>query len=254
MATHSSTLAWKIPWAEEPSRVEKSQTRLSDFTFTFHFHSLEKEMATHSSVLAWRIPGTVEPGGLPSMGLHRAGHDWSNLAAAAAARIIFLHLRIIIYLLGLINFQSWSSDAKRLLNLGSLWTRVLRFPICVYSSLHCIGLCNSMDCNPPGSSVHGLLQTRILEWVAILFSKGSSWPRDWTWVSCIASSFFTVWATREARDFLCVLSLVLPIFLTYLLSLHYLDFLGQNSQIDLKCWSLQYSGNADQGLPWWLRW
>ena len=56
---------------------------MSDFTFTFHFHALKKEMATHSSVLAWRIPGTGEPGGLPSMGLHRVGHDWSNLAAAA---------------------------------------------------------------------------------------------------------------------------------------------------------------------------
>ena len=55
--------------------VTKSQTRLSDFTFTFHFHALEKEMATHSSVLAWDSPGTVEPGGLPSMGLHRVGHD-----------------------------------------------------------------------------------------------------------------------------------------------------------------------------------
>ena len=63
--------------------VPKSWTRLSDFTFTFHF-ALEKEMATHSSVLAWRIPGTGEPGRLPSMGSHRVGHDWSDLAAAAA--------------------------------------------------------------------------------------------------------------------------------------------------------------------------
>ena len=55
--------------------VAKSQTRLGDFTFTFHFHELEKEMATHSSVLAWRIPETEEPGGLPSMGSHRVGHD-----------------------------------------------------------------------------------------------------------------------------------------------------------------------------------
>ena len=55
--------------------VAKSRTRLSDFTFTFHFHALEKEMATHSSVLAWRIPGTEEPSGLPSMGLHRVRHD-----------------------------------------------------------------------------------------------------------------------------------------------------------------------------------
>ena len=67
--------------------VAKSQARLSNFTFTFHFHALEKEMATHSSVLAWRIPGTGEPGGLPSMGSHRVGHDWSDLAAAAAAQM-----------------------------------------------------------------------------------------------------------------------------------------------------------------------
>ena len=57
---------------------------LSDFTFTFHFHALEKEMTTHSSVLAWRIPGMGEPGGLPSMGLHRVRYDWNDLAAAAA--------------------------------------------------------------------------------------------------------------------------------------------------------------------------
>ena len=59
-----------------------SQTWLSDFTFTFHFHVLEKKMATHSSALAWRIPGMEEPGGLPSMGSHKVGHDWSDLAAA----------------------------------------------------------------------------------------------------------------------------------------------------------------------------
>ena len=75
IATHSSTLAWKIPWTEEPGRLAESRTRLSDFTVTFHFYALEKEMATHSSVLAWRIPGMGEPGGLPSMGSHRVGHD-----------------------------------------------------------------------------------------------------------------------------------------------------------------------------------
>ena len=127
MAAHSSTLAWKIPWMEEPGRLQsmgslrvghdsvtslslftfmhwrrrwrplqcsclenptgggawwaavhevaESWTRLSDFTFTFHFYALEKEMATDSSVLAWRIPGTGEPGGLPSMGPHRVRHD-----------------------------------------------------------------------------------------------------------------------------------------------------------------------------------
>ena len=77
MAPHSSTLAWKIPWAEEPGRLRslKSRTRLSNFTLTFHFHALEKKMTTHSSVLAWRISGMGEPGGLLSMGLHRVRHD-----------------------------------------------------------------------------------------------------------------------------------------------------------------------------------
>ena len=74
-------------WWAAVHGVSKSWTRLSDFTFTFHFHALEKEMATHSSVLAWRIPGTGEPGELPSVGSYRVGHDWSDLAAAAAAQL-----------------------------------------------------------------------------------------------------------------------------------------------------------------------
>ena len=95
MATHSSTLAWKIPWTEEPGglrsmgllRVGHDQaTSLSLFTF-MHWR---KDMATHSSVLAWRIRRTAEPGGLTSMGSHRVGHDQSDLAAAAAGCIKFL--------------------------------------------------------------------------------------------------------------------------------------------------------------------
>ena len=89
VAPHSSTLPGKShgrrnlvgcsPWGhEEWDTTERLH-------FHFHFHALEKEMATHSRVLAWRIPGTGEPGGLPSMGSHRVGHDWSDLAAAAAA-------------------------------------------------------------------------------------------------------------------------------------------------------------------------
>ena len=71
-------------WWAAVHGVAKSRTRLSDFTFTFHVHALEKEMATHSSVIAWRIPGTGEPGGLPSMGSHRVRHDRSDLAVAVA--------------------------------------------------------------------------------------------------------------------------------------------------------------------------
>ena len=80
MAPHSSTRAWKNPmdrgaWKAAVHGVTKSRIQLSDFTFTFHFHALEKEMATHSSVVAWRIPWTEKPGRLQSMGSHRVGHD-----------------------------------------------------------------------------------------------------------------------------------------------------------------------------------
>ena len=77
MAPHSSTLAWKIPWGEEPGGLRSMGSRLSDLTFTFHFHALEKAMATHSSVLAWRIPGT---GSL--VGCHLWGHTESDTTEA----------------------------------------------------------------------------------------------------------------------------------------------------------------------------
>ena len=86
-----SLVGWS-PW------VAKSRTWLSDFTFTFHFHSLKKEMATHSSVLAWRIPGMGEPGGLLSMGSHRVGHDWSDAAAAARVPYVLWKWTLIRYM------------------------------------------------------------------------------------------------------------------------------------------------------------
>ena len=79
-------------WSAAVPGVANSRARLSDFTFTFHFHASEKEMATRSSVLAWRIPGTEEPSALPSMGSHRVGHDRSDLAAAAAVANDVEHL------------------------------------------------------------------------------------------------------------------------------------------------------------------
>ena len=77
-------------WWAAVHGVAESQTWLSDFTFTLHFHVLEEDMATHSSVLGWRIPGTEEPGGLPSMGSQRVAHDWSDLAAD----ILWIHWRV----------------------------------------------------------------------------------------------------------------------------------------------------------------
>ena len=93
------------------SVVARSRTRLSDFTFTFHFHASEKEMATHSSVLAWRIPGMGKPGGLPSMGSHRVGHDWSDLAAAAVKTTNNTHPEQFLFLQDhhFIEFFRWNS-------------------------------------------------------------------------------------------------------------------------------------------------
>ena len=166
-------------------------------------------MATHSSVLAWRIPGKGEPGELPSMGSHRVGHDWSDLAAAAAA--------------------TWQEDpatatAKSLQSCptlcnptdggppgspvpGTLQARTLEWVAISFSNAwkgksevaqSCPTLRDPVDCSPPGSSVYGIFQARILEWIAISFSGGCSWPRKWIQVSCIAGRFFTDWATREA--------------------------------------------------------
>ena len=86
MAIHSSTLAWRILWTEEPGGLQSigSHRVRHNWSDLACMHALEKEMATHSSILAWRIPGPGEPGGLPSLGSHRVGHDWSDLAAAAA--------------------------------------------------------------------------------------------------------------------------------------------------------------------------
>ena len=82
-------------WWAAVHGVAKGRTRLSDFTFIFHFHALEKEMATHSSVLAWRIPGLGEPGGLPSMGLHRVRYDWSDLTCQYYTVLIIVVLYIV---------------------------------------------------------------------------------------------------------------------------------------------------------------
>ena len=96
-------------WWAAVHGVARSWTRLSDFTLTFHFHALEKEMATHSSVLAWRIPGTGEPGGLPSLGSHGVGHDWSDLAAAAVPHVWWAFSRQ--WMNSFVPASEWSSGS-----------------------------------------------------------------------------------------------------------------------------------------------
>ena len=152
-------------------------------------------MATHSSVLAWRIPGMAEPGGLPYMGSHRVGHDGSDLAAAAAAAAVKLSIddfalpnphphphphtytkyKIVLFLLTL-----------------HCYFNLLIIKVKMLLAQSCLTLHDTMDCSPPGSSVHGILQARIVEWVNIPFSRGSSPPRGQTQVSHIAGRFFTI--------------------------------------------------------------
>ena len=145
-------------WWATVHGVAKSRTRLSDFTFTFHFHALEKEMATHSSVLASRIPGTGHPGGLPSM----------DGVAQSRTRLKWLSSKTVKADLQMVT-------ASRVKN----WSEVAQ---------SCLTLCDPMDSSPPGSTIHGIFQARILEWAAISFSRGSSQPRDGTCVSCITDT------------------------------------------------------------------
>ena len=150
-------------WWAAVHGVAGSRTRLSDFTFTFHFHALE-EMATHSSVLVWRIPGMGEPGGLPSLGSYRVGHDWSELAAAAAShslkafnvqtnlcpvwlpalRCWSVLLISFIYFNSVKLFKNWASLVAQL-GLGRFSGKQKGYPL-QYS-----GLNNFMDC-----IVHGV--------------------------------------------------------------------------------------------------
>ena len=119
---------WENPmdrgsWWAAVHGVAKSPTLLSNFTFTFHFHALEKEMATHSSVLAWRIPGMGEPGGLLSMGSNRVRHDWSDLAAAAVSILKWI--------------ENWRIHVNPL---------ILQMCVCLVTK-SCVILCDSMHCS-----------------------------------------------------------------------------------------------------------
>ena len=111
----------------------KSLTRLSGFTFTFHFHALEKEMTTRSSVLAWRIPGTGEPCGLPSMGSHRVGHDWSDLAECCMIPFVFILSSNPSNMCDFLNATGFILFLKLLFNIPYLWK--------IFRSLHLSNLC-----------------------------------------------------------------------------------------------------------------
>ena len=186
MATHSSILAWRILWTEEPGglllmgshRVRHYWSELACI------HALEKEMATHSSILAWRIPGTEEPGELPSMGSHRVGHDWSDLAAARLD-MLFPHREEE----GWehtpppsCQFQMWAcilSLFSRVQLFSTLWT--IACPALLSMGFSKQEYWSGLPCLPPGYP----------------------WPRDRTRVSCssyIAGRFFTMEPPAKPRS------------------------------------------------------
>ena len=141
-------------WQAAVHGVTKSRTLLSDFTFTFHFHALEKEMATHSSVLAWRLLGMGEPGGLPSIG--RTESDTTEVTQQQQHDSYFNTL----------CFYSPRQTKDHQVNLNQeseSESEVAQL---------CPTLCDPMDCSLSGSSVHGIFQARVLEWIAISFSNG----------------------------------------------------------------------------------
>ena len=143
---------------------------------------LEEGMTTHSSILAWRIPWTEEPGGLQSMG-------WAKSQTQLKQLSVRTHTH---------THTHKHANRKTQMNIlaNPIYSFSDCFPLCevkVKVAQSCLTLCDPKDC-----TVHGILQARILEWVAFPFSRGSSQPRERTQVSRIAGRFFTSWATREA--------------------------------------------------------
>ena len=163
---HRWTNKWRKNLRGIWSTFKMNKTILAHEKETSLAHEREKEMSTHSSILAWRIPGTEEPGGLPSLGLHRVRHDWSDLAAAAAAILTILKYPIYEHKMSFsfINF---------------------RYRFAAKSLQSCPTLCNPRDGSPPGSPVPGILQARTLKCVAISFSNAWKWKVKVKSLSCV---------------------------------------------------------------------
>ena len=163
-------------WKATVDGVAEGQTRLSDFTFTFHFHALAKEMANHSSVLAWRIPGTGEPGGLLSMGSLRVGHDWNNLVAEAATPTKFPLVKAMVFPVVMYRRESWAinkvehqrSDAFELW----CWRRLLRVPWTARRSSQSI-----LKEISPDYSLEGLMLKLKLQYFGHLMQRTDSFEK-----------------------------------------------------------------------------
>ena len=125
---------------------------------------------------------------------------WAVYGVLWSTKLIYIYIYIYVYIY-IYTLFFWRLNSIYLSFVASSFgviDRVWKVTVKVLVPQSCSSLCNCMDYSPPGPSVHGILQARILEWVAIPFTRGSSPPRDWTWVSCIVGRFFTIWASRGA--------------------------------------------------------
>ena len=160
-------------------------------------------MAIHSSILAWRIPGTGEPGGLPSMGSHRVGHDWSDLAAAVWT-FFGIALLLIAMQTDLLQccghcwvFQiCWHIECS---TLTASYFRIESDGLCLAAQL-CLTLCDPIDCSPPASSVHGDSSGKNTGVGCHVLRQGIFPTQRWNPGLHTAGGFFTVWATRKALN------------------------------------------------------
>ena len=171
-------------------------------------------MATHSSILAWNIPSMEEPGRLQSMGLKRVRDNWATSLFWPGALVVQYYVQFSTHFLHFsVPTLSSTFNTRGERKWGSCWNsdkknEVLKIYVCMRAK-SCLSLCDPMDCSLPGSFVHGILQARILEWVAMPSSRGSSWPRGWTcisWGSCIAGGFFTAEPLGKPAENLSFLS------------------------------------------------
>ena len=169
---------------------------------------MEKAMVPHSSTVARKIPWMEEPGRLQSMGSLRVRHDWATWLSLST----FMHWRrkwqpTPVFLPGeshgrrsLAGYSPWGLKSQTRLSDFQFTNQFKFVKVKVLVAQSSPTLCDPIDCGLQGFSVRGILQARMLEWVAIPFSRGSSWLRNWTWVSCIAGRFITVWATRKSPN------------------------------------------------------
>ena len=207
MAPHSSTLAWKIPWMEEPGGLQSMGRSESDTTDRLHFHvSLSCIGEGNGNPLQCSCLENPRDGGAwwaAVYGVAQSRTRLKRLSSSSSSSICvsnhhIVQLKLIQCFVSIASQNTKMPSSQLEINKRGL---IKKFVIWWWFSCWVMSDSRySMDSSQPGSSVHGILQARVLEWIAVPFSRGSSQPRNRNWVSCIAGRFFTNWGTGEARN------------------------------------------------------